>query len=156
MKENEIIDPISRQIQNEGRNKNIQRLTKHSVDGIHGDLVLCGISNETLWVGERDIRRSSSVTLVVCDDLDPVVLPNPHARVRRPEIDSDRRPFALASHLSEWNHERAASKWEESKEIKQWLTLYRPGLGQAVKSPILRRRITKVIANRRPAIHRQY
>ena len=103
---------FSRQIQNEGRNKTIQWLTKHSVDGIHGDLVLGRISNETLCVGERDIRRSSPVTLVVSDDLDAVVLPNPHARVRRPEIYSDRRPFALASHLRDRKHERAASRRE--------------------------------------------
>lgn len=37
------------------------------VVGVHGDLVLGGITNETLGVGESDEGRCGPVTLVVCD-----------------------------------------------------------------------------------------
>ncbi|GMR52836.1 hypothetical protein PMAYCL1PPCAC_23031, partial [Pristionchus mayeri] len=59
------------------------------VVGVHGDLVLGGISDETLAVGESDIRGSSAVTLVVGDDLDLAVHEDTHARVGRAQIDSD-------------------------------------------------------------------
>jgi hypothetical protein len=74
-------------------------LTEDGVDGIHGDLVLGGISDETLRVGEGDVGRSGAVPLVVGDDLDAVVLPHADARVGRAEVDADRRTLALARHL---------------------------------------------------------
>jgi hypothetical protein len=40
-----------------------------SVVRVHGNLVLCGISNETLGVGESHEGRGSSVTLVICNDV---------------------------------------------------------------------------------------
>ena len=43
---------------------------------IHRNLVLCGITNETLALRERDIGRSCPVTLVIGDDLNTIVLPN--------------------------------------------------------------------------------
>lgn len=43
---------------------------------IHGDLVLRGIANETLALRERDIGGSRPVALVICDDLDTIVLPD--------------------------------------------------------------------------------
>mmetsp|Transcript_6983 Transcript_6983/g.13721 ORF Transcript_6983/g.13721 Transcript_6983/m.13721 type:complete len:466 (-) Transcript_6983:90-1487(-) len=59
------------------------------VPGVHGDLVLGGITNKALSVGEGDIRRSSTVTLVVGDDLDAVVLPNTNATVGGTEVNTD-------------------------------------------------------------------
>lgn len=43
---------------------------------IHGDLVLCGIADETLALRERDIGGSRPVALVIGDDLDTIVLPD--------------------------------------------------------------------------------
>jgi hypothetical protein len=37
--------------------------------GVHGDLVLGGITNQTLGVGETDEGRSGSVALVVGNDI---------------------------------------------------------------------------------------
>lgn len=61
-----------------------------SVVGVHGNLVLRGITNETLGVGERDIRGGRAVTLVVRDDFDTVVLPDTDARVRGTQVNADR------------------------------------------------------------------
>jgi hypothetical protein len=74
-------------------------LTEDGVDGVHGDLVLGGISDETLRVGEGDVGRGGAIPLIVGDDLNAVVLPHADARVRRAEIDADRRPLAFACHL---------------------------------------------------------
>ena len=60
------------------------------VVGVHGNLVLRGITNETLGVGERDIRGGRAVTLVVRDDFDTVVLPDTDARVRGTQVNADR------------------------------------------------------------------
>ena len=51
-------------------------LTEDGVDGVHGNLVLGGVADKPLGVGERDIRRRGAVALVVGDDLDTVVLPD--------------------------------------------------------------------------------
>jgi len=59
------------------------------VDGVHGDLVLGGITDETLRVGEGDVGGGGAVTLVVGDNLDTVVLPDGNARVGSTEIDTD-------------------------------------------------------------------
>ena len=61
-----------------------------SVVGVHGNLVLRGITNETLGVGERDIGGGRAVTLVVRNDFDTVVLPDTDARVRGTQVDADR------------------------------------------------------------------
>ena len=42
---------------------------------VHSDLVLRGVTDETLIVGERDIVGSRAVTLIIADDLDTIVLP---------------------------------------------------------------------------------
>ena len=83
-------------------------LTKDGVDGVHGDLVLGGISDEALGVGEGDVRGGGAVPLVVGDDLDAVVLPHADARVGGAEVDADRRPVALARHL--FSHSRRSRR----------------------------------------------
>jgi hypothetical protein len=59
------------------------------VGGVHGDLVLGGIADETLRVGEGDIGGGGAVTLVVGDDLDTIVLPDGDARVGGSQINTD-------------------------------------------------------------------
>ena len=44
--------------------------------GVHRDLILRGIADEALVVGEGDIRGGGTVTLVVGDDLNTIVLPD--------------------------------------------------------------------------------
>lgn len=60
------------------------------VVGVHGDLVLRGVTDETLVVGERDIGRGRAVTLVVGDNLDSVVLPDTDAGVGGAQVNTDR------------------------------------------------------------------
>jgi len=57
----------------------VKELTKNGVDRVHGDLVLSGITDETLGVGESNVRRRRSVTLVVGDDLNTIMLPHTYA-----------------------------------------------------------------------------
>jgi len=49
------------------------------VDRVHGDLVLGGIADQTLGVGEPNVRRRCSVSLVIGDDFNTVVLPDTDA-----------------------------------------------------------------------------
>ena len=49
---------------------------ENGVVGVHRDLVLGSIADQTLVVGEGDIRGSGSVTLVVGNDFNTVVLPD--------------------------------------------------------------------------------
>ena len=58
------------------------------VGRVHGDLVLCGITDETLGVGEGNERGGGAVTLVVGDDLDTVITEDTHAGVRGTQIDT--------------------------------------------------------------------
>ena len=46
---------------------------------VHGDLVLRSIADEALSLRERDIGGGDPVTLIVCDDLDAIVLPDTNA-----------------------------------------------------------------------------
>lgn len=59
------------------------------IDGVHRNLILRGVTDVTLGVGEGDIRGGGAITLVVGDDLDTVVLPGNDIRVGGSEIDSD-------------------------------------------------------------------
>jgi hypothetical protein len=55
--------------------------TKDSIGRVHGHLILGGISNEPLCVGERHIAGSSAISLVVSDDLHTIMLPDTNAAV---------------------------------------------------------------------------
>lgn len=46
------------------------------VVGVHSDLVFCGITDQTLGVGESDIGGCCAVTLVIGNDLNTIILPN--------------------------------------------------------------------------------
>lgn len=56
------------------------------VGGVHGHLVLGGITNQALAVGEGDIRGRSTVALVVGNDLHAVILPDTHAAAEEERI----------------------------------------------------------------------
>jgi hypothetical protein len=56
---------------------------------VHGGLGLGSISDKTFSLGESNIRRGGTVTLVVGNDFDTVILPNSYTRVGGSEIDSD-------------------------------------------------------------------
>mmetsp|Transcript_7714 Transcript_7714/g.23772 ORF Transcript_7714/g.23772 Transcript_7714/m.23772 type:complete len:316 (+) Transcript_7714:1455-2402(+) len=69
------------------------------VRGVHGHLVLGGVTDQTLGVGEGDVRRGGTVTLVVGDHFAAIVLPDSHTRVGGTQIDTDARSLnALACH----------------------------------------------------------
>lgn len=80
------------------RKKTETDLTKDGVRRIHGDLILSSITNQTFRVGESNVRRRGTVTLVVGDDLNAVMLPNADARVGGAEIYSDGRAFSFGGH----------------------------------------------------------
>ena len=70
-------------------------LTEYGVGVVQGGLVHGRLADEPLDVGERHAGRREAAALVVGDDLAAVAPPHGHARVRRPEVDSDRRTVAL-------------------------------------------------------------
>jgi len=54
---------------------------ENGVGGVHGSLVLGGITDETLLLGEGNVRRSGTVTLLVSNDLNTLALPDGNAGV---------------------------------------------------------------------------
>jgi hypothetical protein len=52
------------------------------VDWVHRDLILCGITDETFGVRERNIGGGCPVTLVVGDDLNTIILPDTNTAVQ--------------------------------------------------------------------------
>jgi hypothetical protein len=56
---------------------------------VFGGLIFGSITDESFGFGEGDIRRSGSVTLIIGDDFDSVILPDSDTRVGGSEIDSD-------------------------------------------------------------------
>lgn len=62
------------------------------VGGVHGDLVLRGITDEALCVCESNERGCGSVTLVVGNDFDTVITEDTHAGVGGTQIDTCCKP----------------------------------------------------------------
>jgi hypothetical protein len=60
------------------------------VGRVHGDLVLCGITDETLGVCESHERGSGAVALVIGNDFDAVITVDAHTGVGGPQIDTCR------------------------------------------------------------------
>jgi hypothetical protein len=84
---------VSKQKRRKGKKKKKKKkkleLAKGTYVGwVHGNLVLRSISNQSLSVCESDIRRSGSVSLVVGNDFNSVVLPDSDTRIGRSEVNS--------------------------------------------------------------------
>jgi hypothetical protein len=62
---------------------------KNGVMWIFSGLIFGRITDESLSFGEGDIRWSGSVTLIIGDDLNSVILPDSNTGVSGSEIDSD-------------------------------------------------------------------
>mmetsp|Transcript_13657 Transcript_13657/g.16416 ORF Transcript_13657/g.16416 Transcript_13657/m.16416 type:complete len:685 (-) Transcript_13657:65-2119(-) len=60
------------------------------VCGVHSDLVLGGITNQTLAIGEGDVGRGGAVTLVVGNDFNTIILPHADAGIGSTQVDTDR------------------------------------------------------------------
>ena len=74
-----LVNDLVRPVLHVGLNIGVRELSSNEslgvedgVVGVHGDLVLGGITDETLRVVESDVRGGGSVTLVVGDNLDTV------------------------------------------------------------------------------------
>lgn len=65
--------------------------TENGVVGVHGDLILRRIADQSFRVGECDVAGRRPVSLIVRDDLDFAMLEDADARVRRAEVNADRR-----------------------------------------------------------------
>lgn len=65
------------------------------VDGISGHLILGGISDVSFDFGETNIRGSGSVTLIIGNDFNFVVLIDTHTRIGGTKIDSDGGSFSF-------------------------------------------------------------
>ena len=59
--------------------KKIKRQIDVRVNRVHGDLVLCGIANQTFIVREGYIRRGCAISLIVRNDFYTIILPHTHA-----------------------------------------------------------------------------
>jgi hypothetical protein len=59
------------------------------VDGVFGDLILGSISNESFSFSEADIGWGGSVSLIVSDDLNSLILPDAYTRVGGAEVNTD-------------------------------------------------------------------
>lgn len=91
-----LVDDLEREMLHVGLDLSIGKLAtdealcvKDGVDWVHGDLVLGGISDQTLGVGEGDEGWGGSVSLVVGDNLNAIISEDTHARVGGSEIDTD-------------------------------------------------------------------
>ena len=72
-------------------------LTEDGVVGVQRGLVHGRLADVPLGSLERDAGRREAVALVVGEDLAAAVPPHGHARVRRPQVDADRRAVAGVS-----------------------------------------------------------
>ena len=79
------------------------------VIGVYGDLILGGITNQTLGISESDIRGGGTVTLVVGNDLHSSILPVPNTRVGGTQINTN--DWAFFNHFF-------VVVWTQQKKIK--------------------------------------
>ena len=91
-----LVEDSEGEVLNVGLNLSIGELATDETlsveDGVmrvHRDLVLGGIADQTLGVGEGDERGGCPVTLIVGDNLDAVVPEDADTRVCGAEIDTD-------------------------------------------------------------------
>ncbi|PNX99055.1 hypothetical protein L195_g022316, partial [Trifolium pratense] len=66
-----------------------EKFTEDGVEGVPGDLILCGVADEAVGISESDVRGGGPVALIIGDDMDSVVLPYSDAGVGGAEVDSD-------------------------------------------------------------------
>mmetsp|Transcript_16464 Transcript_16464/g.24184 ORF Transcript_16464/g.24184 Transcript_16464/m.24184 type:complete len:101 (-) Transcript_16464:75-377(-) len=63
---------------------------KNCVGGVHSDLVFCSISDQPLCVSESHIARCGTVSLIIGNDLDTIILPYSYAAIGCTQINTDR------------------------------------------------------------------
>jgi len=66
---------------------------ENSVGGVHSDLILSSISNQTLLVIESNIGRGGSISLIVGNDFHTIILPYTNTTVCGTKIDTHRCSF---------------------------------------------------------------
>lgn len=67
------------------------------VVGVLGSLIFSGITDQSFCLGEGDIGRSGSVSLIISNNLDSVILPYSNTGVGCSKINSD--SFRCVAHL---------------------------------------------------------
>lgn len=72
--------------------------TEDSVERIHSDLVLGSVADESFGISESNIRRRRSISLIIGNNLNTIMLPNSNTRVSGTEIDTDGRTLSLSRH----------------------------------------------------------
>src|SRR5882762_1395166 len=56
--------------------EDMKRQVDVRVKGVHGDLILCSITNNTFIVRERDVGGSCAISLIVCNNFYTIILPH--------------------------------------------------------------------------------
>ena len=89
-----------------------------SVVGVHCDLIFRGIADQPLVVGEGDIRGCRAVTLVVGNDLDPIVLPDTDTSAKHYETPRLKRR-SVRQLTSKWYQDRYQLPWRWTLRIRE-------------------------------------